>query len=617
MFPRWLTRAAGAAWVLTLLVGSGCGDSRDWGLRRQVPPEPTPKPADAVDPVLADTVGAQVVVGSGAPLRLRGFGVVAGLGENGGSDCPAAIREYLLDYFAREFAPRDAADGRARLSPQRLLDSPDTAVVAVHGLVPAGAPRGTRFDLQIEALGTQTRSLEGGILLPCELKRFDVAASGKGLVAGRTLARARGLVFTNPFGDLERGAAAQNARRGYALGAGRTLEDRTVRLLLQEPSYWMAQRIERRLNERFGHDPPAAQAMSRGYLTLTTPAQFADDPEHFRELATHLYLESAPELIERKLIELSRHLDEPDPVLNHIALVWEALGRTAIPHIQPLYTHVRPAVRFYAGRAGLRLGDAAALAPLTQLAEAADSPYQVLAVRELGRCRFPQAVQRLVPLLDTDDQELRIAAYEALLAQRHPAVVTREFYSVLDPTQVNLTLDVVQSGGKPLLYVRRTLEPRIAVLGPDVHLSVPLFYSHPSDWVTLNALEGSSQIAILAQTRTGRRLSDPLLVPPRVVDLICALAGVPVEGEQGQLRGIGLGYAQIVEVLDALCAAGTIPARLVLQRASVVDLLGPAERPERPETDAPAPSAGQNAGQAPPAGAEQRPQRASDWQRPE
>ena len=161
-----------------------------------MPPEPKPGPAALRDTVLGETIGAHTLLGAGAPTRLRGFGLVLGLGEDGGSDCPSTIREYLLDYLTREFTARSSADRRPRFSPERMIDSLDTAVVAVHGLVPAGSPRGTRFDLQLEVVGTQARSLEGGMLLLCELRRFDVAAAGKGLVTGRPLARASGLVFT-------------------------------------------------------------------------------------------------------------------------------------------------------------------------------------------------------------------------------------------------------------------------------------------------------------------------------------------------------------------------------------------------------------------------------------
>lgn len=569
---------------VALLLCSGCVDG-GWRHSRELPPEPTPQPAVPRETVLADTIGAHTLIGAGGPLRLRGFGLVVGLGENGGSDCPSTIREYLVDYLIREFTPLGSGDRKPKFSPQRLIDSLDTAVVVVHGLVPAGARRGTHFDLQVEAVGTQTRSLEGGVLLPCELKRFDVAAVGRGLVSGRTLASARGLVFTNPFKRANQSTTRQTPRRGYVLGGGRTLEDRSVRLLLQEPSYWMARRIERRLNERFGQDPPAAKAMSKGYLTLTTPQRYVEHPDHFTQLTTHLYLDNSPGQVERKLIELSKQLDSSDRTLDHISLVWEGMGRTVIPHIQPLYAHASRMVRFYAARAGLRLEDVNALPVMAQVAATPDHPCRLLAVRELGSCVYPQAGRALAALLDSDDVEVRIAAYEGLLRHRHPSVETHRFLSALDRTQLNLTLDVVESNGRPLVYVRRTLEPRIAIFGHRLPVSLPLFYNHPDDRVTLNALEENGDVSVLWRTRSGRLVTEPLVVPPRAVELVRALADLPVEDDSGQSRGVGLGYAQVVEVLDALCASGAIPARLVMQRGTITDLFGPTELPGRPEGD--------------------------------
>ena len=67
-----------------------------------------------------------------------------------------------------------------------------------------------------------------------------------------------------------------------------------------------------------------------------------------------------------------------------------------------------------------------------------------------------------------------------------------------------------------------------------------------------------------------------------------ALADLPTRDESDRVRGIGLNYAQVVQVLAALCRDGTIPARLVLERTSLTELLGPAPSPERRETDEPA-----------------------------
>jgi hypothetical protein len=585
MFRRHRFQVAAQAWVVALLVACGCTDGEWWSRSRKLPPEPTPEPASERDTFLAETVGAYTLIGQGTATRLRGFGLVAGLGENGGSDCPSTIREYLIDELSKETAPRGSRENQPRFSPQRLIDSLDTAVVVVHGVVPVGAPRGTVFDLQVQAVGTQTRSLEGGMLLPCDLRRFNVAASGRGLVTGRPLARARGLIFTNPFESTDRPTAPHSLRRGYVLGGGKTLSDRTVRLLLQESSYWMARRIERRLNERFGQNPATAEAMSKGYVTLRTPPAFAEDPGRFLELATHLHLERAPQQVERRLRELSRELGGSEQRLHHIALVWEGLGRTVIPHIQPLYADTRLAVRFYAARAGLRLEDVTAVPVLGQIAASAEDARRLLAVRELGRCELPQTARWLVPLLDCDDQQVRIAAYEGLRKRRHPAIMTRRFISALDPMQTNLTLDVVESKGKPLIYARRTLEPRVAVFGPDTPVSLPMFYNHAEDRVTLSARSAEAEIALLCRTPSGRFMPEPLMLPPRVVELIRALAALPIAEGDGQVAGIGLNYAQVVEVLAELCESGTVPARLVMEQASIVDLLGPTELPERPEGD--------------------------------
>ena len=560
---------------------SGC----TWGHKKELPPEQPPQPMDAPDAILGDTVGSHTLIGGGEPMRLRGFGLVLGLGENGGSDCPSTIREYLLDYLAREFAPRDSSEYHPDFSPREMIDSLDTSVAVVHGIIPAGAPRGTRFDLQVEAVGTQTRSLEGGVLVLCELKQFDVAAAGKGLVSGRTLARARGLVFTSPF-KIDREPNPQtNPRRGYVLGGGVTMSDRSFRLLLQEPSYWLARNIERRINERFGQHPPIAKAMSKGYLTITTPPQYGEQPDRFLELVTHLYMNNTPDRVERRLRELSEHLDGPDSTLNHISLIWEGMGRTAISHLQPLYTHPRPSVRFYAARAGLRLKDVNALAPMYLIAENREHANRLAAIRELGNCEYFQAARRLAKLLDSSDQDTRIVAYEGLLKHKHPTVETRRFISAVDPLQYNLTLDLVESAGPPLIYVSCSLEPRIAVFGQRMPIGLPLFYNHPDDWVTLNALEDHGDISIICRTRDGRLMTEPLMIPARVGELLQALAETPPKGRNDQQRGIGLSYTNIVQVLDALCSSGAIQATLALQKTAIADLLGPLDLPERQEGD--------------------------------
>jgi hypothetical protein len=540
-------------------------------------------------PILEETLGDKALIGEGQPMRLRGFGLVIGLGDRGSSDCPSALREYLIEYLQKEVLDVGRERARPAVSAATIIDSLDSAVVEVSGLVPPGAVKGTPFDVQVEAVaGTGTRSLEGGLLVLCDLRQFAPDAAGRGLIEGRTLARARGPVFINPFA-AESELEQVETRRGFVPGGGWTVVPRPFKFMLIEPSYPLARRIEGRLNERFGHRPRTAEALSRGVIQVLTPPAWAARPERFIDLAAHLYVRDDPSFLELRLREVSEHLEDPEADLEHVALVWEGIGRQALARVQPLYDHPNPVIRYYAARTGLRLRDATALPVVAQIALTADHPQRLLAIRELRESDFPQAAHRLASLLDSEDFEVRIAAYEALRAHRHPAIITRRFPHALDHSQINLVLDVVRSTGTPLIYVRRTGEPRVAIFGERLPLTLPLFYNHSDDHLVINAGPGEPEVKIIYRRRYGGRLAPPLVIPPRVTDLVCALADAPEKADDEATPGAGLSCSQVVHVLAALCRDGTIPARLELERQPVTELLGPPVQPRRPEGEPPPP----------------------------
>lgn len=587
------TRFASAAWLIVCSwAAAGCESFNakiDELFRKPAPPEPAPAPVAPKDPILDGTIGSVTLMGDAVPVRLRGFGLVIGLGDNGGTDCPTSVREYLLDHFAREFAPKGSGQ-RRDISPQKLLDSRDSAVVQVSGLVAPGMPAGATFDVQVEALGSDTRSLEGGLLLPCELKMFDSNASGTGILAGRTLAKARGPIFTNPFAGGN-GETGLGPRRGMVLGGGRNGEERPQKLMLEEPSYNTAKKIERRINERLGQSPAVAIARSAGEITVRTPPMYSSRPDRLADLVSHLFLDSGAGLVERRVREMTDSVGSAAGRLPNVSSIWEGVGRSVLPQIQPLYAHANPDVSFYAARAGIRLRDVSAVSVLGTIAASPSSPHRVPAIRELGDSGLTQAATRLAPLLDSDDVEVRIAAYDELLKLRHPAIQTVAIPCPLERSLPGVILDVVASRGPPLIYARRSREPRIAVFAAKLPVNLPIFYTRPDESITLNATESRGEITMFCRTRRSRVLSDRIVVPPRVDELIRAMATPPVPDDNRSFRGIGLHYSLIVQVLDDLCDNGSISARFVLEQTPLVDIFGPTVPTDRPETedDVPAP----------------------------
>jgi hypothetical protein len=307
----------------------------------------------------------------------------------------------------------------------------------------------------------------------------------------------------------------------------------------------------------------------------------------FIRLVSHVNMDNQPVFCEERLNTLAEMAEQPAPPYEDMALAWEGIGRVGINRIQPLYRHANPEMSFAAAQAGLRLADFEALGVMGQIVRDAAHPRRLEAVNELGRTHLGQAAGFLVPLLDSADPELRIAAYEALLEHRHPAVRTRKIPSVLDPNMVSFSLDMVATSGEPMIYIRRTGEPRIAVFGARASCQMPLFYSHPDGWVTLNATESFGDITMFRRTRRTNQLSDELHVAPRVSDLIVSMADLPMKNDAGRIRGIGLGYSQVVYVLHALSREDIISAPVIVERSGLEDRFKQELTPERPEGDFP------------------------------
>ena len=92
---------------------------------------------------------------------------------------------------------------------------------------------------------------------------------------------------------------------------------------------------------------------------------------------------------------------------------------------------------------------------------------------------------------------------------------------------------------------------------------LPMFYADPQGRVMLSASGAAAEITLTGKTPDGHRLSEKIVLPPQVVDLITALAGPAIRDESGVLRGMGLTYSEVITVLESLRRSGTIRAGLV------------------------------------------------------
>lgn len=571
-------------WVAFLLIAVtigvtliSCSPKTDNRTRQDLGVEPMPNPL-AKSAAFRDTIGSHATFEGLGPMRVRGFGVVVGLGKNGSSDCPKPIYDRLVQTIYKQHRKVSQRVGERTVTPERMINDLDTAVVIVEGSIPPAAKAGTTFDVAVMALpGTQTKSLRGGRLYTADLEVFRQTTSGP--IYGEALARAAGPVFLNPFSDGD-SATQSNPLEGVIIGGGLVTKDRRVRLVLNQPSYGMAQRIQERINAHFPARERVADALSPSFVQVTIPPEYQDETAHFLGLIRGLYLSRDPAFEQRRARELADEIVEANAPYGLISLCFEGLGRNALPVLGDLYAQRHDAVSFHAAIAGVRLGDYIAVDALSLHALDPTCAYRQQAIAGLREARgMAAAATALRKLLDDEDPRIRVAAYEALV-HRGDTMVTVDWLG-----GDNFALDLVPSSRPNLIHVKRSGTRRIALIGQDFRCDPPLLYRAPDGSVTIDAGEDESSLRVLRMVTSTGAMSPEVSVPLELPAVIRLLGDDPDVDDEDRITGVGLDYAAVVRALYYLCDTRAINATFMLESPTIDDVLTSPKQEGRPESE--------------------------------
>lgn len=503
-------------------------------------------------------------------MRVRGYGLVVGLGDGGSSECPTHIKNDLVQEMYKK---RDYID-----HPESLISRRDTAVVTIEGEIPAAATEGASFDLLVRALpGTQTTSLDGGTLIPCDLRIYR-STGASGWIPGRILAEGSGPVFMNPFSTSRASATKSSKREGTVIAGGKVTNDRRVRLILTAPSYQRAASIANRINERFAEtEDPVADAVSPSEVRLQIPREYENDPKHYISLVQHLYIVNRPGFEDSVRRALAKEFAAKDAPHVEIALAWESLGRTVLPDIQKFYDDGFPPRSFYAALAGMRLDDDEAVDALARHLKNEKGAFRMAAIDVLESAeKSTLSLRPLRRALDDEDPRVRVAAYEALRKRRDPSITTFPI------SEGQFDIDIVRTHGKRMIYAKRTEDRRIALFG-DVRAESPLFFSMPDNSLMLTSDPGDRQVTMVKMTSEGAMLPK-VTVDADVAQMISRLGHPPPQIAHG-ISGLGVDYASIIYVMSNLVDSQAIDAHFMME-SPASSLIPKGQQPlGRPESE--------------------------------
>jgi hypothetical protein len=200
-------------------------------------------------------------------------------------------------------------------------------------------------------------------------------------------------------------------------------------MVLDNESHSRARTIVSSINSRFPRGPGDEDPVARGRgadgpagnehqsITITVPRAFSSDPAEFLQLLRYTRVDqSFPQEFAKRYVEELK----VNPVMApELSWCLQAVGKTAIPFLVPMYDYPELGPRMAALEAGAKLGDQRTVPHLIELARSAPGSLRAEAIGLLGRMHSnPNINVALRDLVNEPELEVRVAAYEALVLQQ-------------------------------------------------------------------------------------------------------------------------------------------------------------------------------------------------------
>ena len=412
-------------------------------------------------PLLSEYIGMQ---GDGL-VTLKGVGLVTGLNGQGGDPAPSGLRTQLQNEMARR-GVKDA---------NRILSSPDTAMVVVIAYLPTMVRKGQKFDVRVVLPpDARAKSLKGGWLL--ETRLFEEhEINNQVSLRPQEYAVAGGAILTGLGVDEVRGERQAELMAGTIPGGAISKIDRDLRIMLLSDKRGIrnAQRVAEAVSSRFhkynkyGEKISCAEAQTDALVTLQAHAQYRNNIPRYQAVIRSIALKESDVSRRMRMESLARDVLDPERCQS-AALQLEAIGEDAAPFLRDALESDNFEVRFSAAQSLAYLGDPAGVSVLKEAATSQPA-FRVYALVALSVIREDaEAIMALRELMNTGSLETRYGALRALkeLDPRDPFLNPIEFEN-------RYVVHVIDSDGEPMVHVTRRRMTEVTLFGADQGLRLP------------------------------------------------------------------------------------------------------------------------------------------------
>jgi hypothetical protein len=422
---------------------------------------------DRVKEPAVKTIGDVSSVANADPVAVSGIGLVVDLAGKGGGAPPGGYRTVLENDLRK----------RNLENVKEILSSPDTSLVLVSAMVPAGARKDDAMDLEITVpRESKTTSLRGGRLVDCYLYNYETTKSVdpnfKGpdrYLQGHPIAKAEGQLLVG-LGD---GDDAAKERQARIWGGGRCRIDRPIYICLNNDQQFarVAQVVAERINETFhgsfrSASTDLAVAKTKAVIFLNVPPQYRLNLPRYLRVVRLIPIRETPASRIPYCRKLEEQLLDPAHTVT-AALRLEALGQDSIPILKRGLTSEHPLVRFCSAESLAYQGSPSCGAELARAVreQPALRSYGLTALASLDEAVCHVELRKL---LDSSSPETRYGAFRALRAldEREDAVQGEKLNE-------SFWLHRVAPRSPSLVHLATNRRAEIVLFGEDAVLTPP------------------------------------------------------------------------------------------------------------------------------------------------
>jgi hypothetical protein len=412
-------------------------------------------------PLLSEYIGMQ---GNGL-VTLKGVGLVTGLNGQGGDPAPSGLRTQLQNEMAR----------RGVKEANKILSSPDTAMVVVIAYLPTMVRKGQKFDVRVVLPpDARAKSLKGGWLLETRLFEEHTVDNQVSL-RPQEYAVAGGAVLTGLGVEDVRGERQAELMAGTIPGGAISKVDRDLRIMLLSDKRGIrnAQRVAEAVSARFhkynkyGEKIACAEAQTDSLVNLQAHAQYRNNIPRYQAVIRSIALKESDVSRRMRMESLARDVMDPERCQS-AALQLEAIGEDAAPFLRDALESENFEVRFASAQSLAYLGDPAGVSVLKEAAKNQPA-FRVYALVALSVIREDaEAIMALRELMSSGSLETRYGALRALkeLDPRDPYLNPIEFEN-------RFVVHVIDCEGEPMVHVTRRRMTEVTLFGSDQRLRLP------------------------------------------------------------------------------------------------------------------------------------------------